>query len=220
MVLVPLSEARAELVRNRALEGAAEVLSRGEALTFAAAAAAAGIPERTFYRYFPTREALLGALFAWANQRIGFSGELPTSEAAVVSLVRQVFPGFDGIAAVVRELLIAPEGRTARLAEKSARQKASLAVVHQAAEGLDRASSRRLAAVVQLLTVAGTWQTLSDYWDMDGAEAAEASVLAIELLLDGARARARRSARNAHSDSPSKATAKSAVKPTARKVKA
>jgi len=49
-----------------------------------------------------------------------------------------------------------------------------------------------VAAIVQLLTAAATWQTLRDYWDMDGAEAAETSALAIALVLDGARAAARR----------------------------
>jgi hypothetical protein len=41
-----------------------------------------------------------------------------------------------------------------------------------------------------LLTAAATWQTLHDYWDMDGEEAGETAALAIELLLAGARARA------------------------------
>ena len=50
-------------------------------------------------------------------------------------------------------------------------------------------SARRLAALLQLLTTASTWQTLRDYWDMDGSEAAEAAALAVELLLEGARAR-------------------------------
>ena len=51
-------------------------------------------------------------------------------------------------------------------------------------------AARRVAAATQLLTVAATWQTLRDYWGMDGNEAAETAALAVELLLDGARARA------------------------------
>jgi AcrR family transcriptional regulator len=194
MTAVTLSDARAELVRTRVLDGVAEVLGHGEALTFANVAAAAGVPERTFYRHFPTREALMAAVFDWANARIGFHGALPATAEDVTALVRKVFPGFDGIAPVVRELLIAPEGKVARLASKEARQKASLAVVrHELGPdaALDRASVRRVAAVVQLLTSAAAWQALREYWDMDGEEAAEASALAVELLLEGARARAR-----------------------------
>lgn len=187
-----LSDARMELVRSRALEGVAAVLARGEPLTYAAVAAAAGVPERTLYRHFPTREQLLAAVFAWANERIGFRGELPVDGASMVALIKRVFPGFDAIAPVIRELLIAPEGRPARLADKAGRQRAALALVRSEVAGLDRASERRLAAVLQLLGAASTWQTLRDYWDMDGAEAAEACALAVQLLLDGARVRGRR----------------------------
>lgn len=184
-----LAEERTDLVRRRILEGVAEVLGRGDPLTFANVAKASGVPERTLYRYFPTREALLAAVFSWANERIGFDGALPRTQADIVSLVRRAFPGFDTIAPVVRELLLAPEGRLARLANKSERQRASLALVRKEAPGLDVRSARRVAAVLQLLAMAPTWQVLREYWDMDGEEAAEAAALAVELLLEGARGR-------------------------------
>ncbi|MGH3670935.1 MAG: hypothetical protein ACRDSH_09895, partial [Pseudonocardiaceae bacterium] len=137
--------------------------------------------------YFPTRKDLMGAVFDWANERIGFDGQLPTTGAESAALARRVFPGFDEIAPIIHELLIAPEGRSARLAGNARRQEAALAVVHHEAPGLDEVSSRRVAAAVHLLTTAGAWQSLRDYWDMDGTEAAEAAALAIRLLLAGAR---------------------------------
>jgi AcrR family transcriptional regulator len=185
-----LRDARTEVVRERVLAGVAELLTAGDDLTFAKVAKAAGVPERTVYRHFATREALLAAVFDWANHRIGFEGDLPTDGAGVVELVRRVFPGFDEIGPVVRELLIAPEGLLARLANTGERQQAAEAAVANEAPGLDPTSTRRVAAALQLLTTAATWNTLRDYWDMDGAEAAETAALAIELLLAGARARA------------------------------
>ncbi|HEV7761893.1 MAG TPA: TetR/AcrR family transcriptional regulator [Acidimicrobiales bacterium] len=187
-----LRDARTEVVRERVLAGVAELLTAGDDLTFAKVAKAAGVPERTVYRHFATREALLAAVFEWANRRIGFEGDLPTDGAGVVELVRRVFPGFDEIGPVVRELLIAPEGLLARLANTGERQRAAEAVVANEVPGLDPASARRVAAALQLLTTAATWNSLRDYWDMDGPEAAETAALAIELLLDGARARAAR----------------------------
>ena len=186
---VSLTDARTELVRQRILEGVALVLGRGEAWTFGNVAKAAGVPERTLYRYFPTREALLLAIFDWANQRIGAQGRLPANARELTSLTRRAFPGFDALAPVVRELLLAPEGQLARLRQKSARQRASLALARREAPGLGPARTRRLAAVLQLLSQAATWHALREYWDMDGAEAAEAAALAIELLLAGAQAR-------------------------------
>jgi AcrR family transcriptional regulator len=189
MPSVSLQDARAALVSERVLEGVARLLAAGDDLTFAKVATAAGVPERTVYRHFPTREALMAAVFDWANRRIGFDGDLPTNGDEAAALARRAFPGFDELAPVIHELLIAPEGRAARLANKTARQEAALAVVHQEVPGTDPKSARRVAATVQLLTAAATWQTLRDYWDMDGEEAAETAALALELLLDGARAR-------------------------------
>jgi AcrR family transcriptional regulator len=189
MKAVSLSEARSELIRQRVLTAAAAVLAEGGPLTFAAVAGAAGVPERTLYRHYPTREALLGALFHWANERLLVDAERPVDAEGFASLVRQTFPGFDAMAPVIRELLATPEGRIARLAANAARQRSMLALVEHEAAGLDRTQARRVAAVVQLLSAAAAWQTFRDYWGMNGAEAAETSVLACQLILEGARAR-------------------------------
>jgi hypothetical protein len=92
---------------------------------------------------------------------------------------------------VVRELLIAPEGRLARLADRAARRRAALALVRREAPQLTRTNAKRVAATVQLLTSATTWQALHDYWEMDGREAGETAALAIELVLEGAKARSK-----------------------------
>lgn len=184
---VSLTDARTELVKERILEGVCKLLARGESWTFASVAKAAGVPERTVYRHFTSREALLQGIFDYANQRLGFHGKLPTDAAELVALVRRCFPGFDALAPVVQELLVAPEGRLARLRQKSVRKRASLALVKREAPDLSGRDAVRLAAVLQLLSQAATWQALRDYWDMDGTEAAEASALAITLLVRGAR---------------------------------
>ena len=197
-----LADDRVDLVRRRMLDGVADVLRRGDALTYSAVAQAAGVAERTLYRHFPTREALLNAVFEWANERIGFSGAYPTDEAELTALARRAFPGFDALAPVIEELLLTPEGRQARLASKPERQRAALALVRHEAPGLDRSSERQTAAVLQLLTSAATWQSLRDYWDMDGEQAAETAALAIELVLSGARTRAKAGKRSHATKSP------------------
>lgn len=171
------------------MEGLAAVLKAERALTFKEVAAESGIPERTLYRYYPTREDLLAGAYEWVNQRLGFEGEPPTDAPAAQDLVRRAFPAFDDIAAVVSELLAAPEGRAARLASRPDRQRAANALVKREVPGLGRTEQRRVAAAVQVLTTASTWQALRDHWEMDGAEAGETAAHAIALLLKGARAR-------------------------------
>lgn len=72
----------------------------------------------------------------------------------------------------------------------TARRQAAIEVVRNEVPGLDRDLTERVAAAVQVLTVAATWQSLHEYWDLDGQGAAETVALAIQLVLEGARARA------------------------------
>lgn len=188
MTTAPLQDARSAVVRDLVLDGVSTLLRAGEDLTFARVAKASGVSERTVYRHFPTREALLTAVFVWVNRQIGLS-DRPRTGDEVVQLVRRVFPGFDELAPVILELLAAPEGLLARLSDNEDRRDAATAVVRHEAPDLDPASTRRVAAVLQLLSTAATWQSLRDYWGMDGEEAAEASALAIELLVGSLRDR-------------------------------
>lgn len=187
MTTAPLHEARAALVRDRVLAGVGVVLDAGEELTFQRVAHAAGVSERTVYRHFPTRDDLMAAVFDWANARIGFEGEQPRDASTMATMIETVFPGFDSIAPVVDALLTTAEGRRARLANIDARRSAAVALVRAEAPGLDDATTIRLAAVVQVLGSATTWQALRDLWDLDGAEAATTVTTALDALLAGAR---------------------------------
>ena len=142
------------------------------------------MPERTLYRHFPSREALLTAVRDSVNERIG--GARPTTASESTEFVRRVFPVFDELAPVVRELLRTPDGLAARLSDNDERRAGALAVVADAAPMLDPVVARRAAAAVQLLISAAAWQALGDYWDLDGAEAAETAATAIELIVAGA----------------------------------
>lgn len=180
-----LQDARRAVVTDRVLAGVAALLADGRVLTYANVAAAAEVPERTVYRHFPTRHDLMSAVVDWVNQRAGVQ-RATTGEQATEN-VRHVFTTFDEVAPVMRELMLAPEGLAARLENNDDRRAAALAIVDNDAPGLDDPTRRRTAAVVQLLTSAATWQTLRDYWDMDGTEAADTAAVALAMLLDGAR---------------------------------
>jgi hypothetical protein len=55
--------------------------------------------------------------------------------------------------------------------------------VHQARPDLGRAAQRRLAGICQLLDSSFTWQSLKDYWDMDGGEGGRSASEALAALL-------------------------------------
>ena len=189
MTTETLQDARSNLVRQRVLDGVFEVLSAGDDLTFTRVAKAAGVPERTIYRHFPSKEALHAAIWSWANERMGFTGPFPTDAAGYVALVRTTHPGFERLAPVIRELLSSRDGLAVRLTANDQRRQSAIAAVRSSAPDLDPVEVPRVAAALQLLTSAAAWQTLHVYWGMDGTEAGETAALAIELLLAGARAR-------------------------------
>ena len=181
--MTTVQEAKAAVVRQRVLDGVAALIAAGDDVTFAKAAAAAGVPERTVYRHFPSRDALIAGLYADTNARIGFAGEPPRTAAEMTAMVQLVFPGFDSVAPVVAELLASPEGRRARLGALDERRAAARDVVASARPDLDEDAARQLAAVVQVLGTAAVWQALRDFWDLDGAAAAAAVTTAIDHLL-------------------------------------
>ena len=183
MPLLSVREAQVHVLRERVLDAVCELIRAGEDVTFTKVAAASEVPERTVYRHFPNRQALIDALFVHVNQRIGFGGQLPTTQAEMTAMVQQVFPGFDGLAPVVEELLSSPEGRQARLDALEERRAAALAVVADARPDLHNDAARDVAAVVQVLGSAAVWRALRDFWNFDGAQAATAVTSAIAVLL-------------------------------------
>ena len=69
----PVRDQQKEATREQIMRAVARRLESGGALeeiNFAELAAEVGVGERTDYRYFPTREALLGAFWAWLQSQM------------------------------------------------------------------------------------------------------------------------------------------------------
>lgn len=184
----PLRRAQAEATRERILAALAGLLEGGgeEMPSNAAIAAAAGVKEVTVYRHFPNRDALLDAFWVWINRQAGFLA-FPQTEAELLGQPPRVFAGFDRMEGVIRASLRTRQGRELRLRANAERQEAFRRCLAPALQGLEPPEARRLLAVVQLLYSASAWQTMKDYWGLDGAEAGEAAAWAIRTLIDAVR---------------------------------
>ena len=189
----PLRSRQKEQTRDLILDAVDAILRRAplSEVTIAAVAHEAGITERTIYRHFPTREDLLDAVWRRALQALS-GGQDPRVETLeqILDLTRAAYQTFDANAGTVRALIAAPEGVDASKPPAEAR----LAMLRQAYEGLlagipeDEANAVVMAT--HALSGASAWSHLRDYCGLDGADGGKAAALAIELMVEGARARA------------------------------
>jgi AcrR family transcriptional regulator len=173
-----------DLTRERILDAAIAQMAddRDGPLTVTDVAARAGVTERTIYRHFQTRDALVEAVWPRMQARVQSPGFPHTADELIATPLR-LFPNFDENEHLVRASVYSESGREVRLRANGERQAAMLACVADAMPQLGDAARRRRAAVVQLIDSAYGWAVLKDFWDMDGEEAAAAAAEAIAVLL-------------------------------------
>ena len=182
--MTPLRADHAEQTRGRILDAAIAQMSDApvESLTVAGVAKRAGIAERTIYRHFQTRDALLAAVWPRMQSLVGSRG-FPQTAADLVATPRRLFPAFDSQEGPVRASVYSEAGREVRLRANDERKEAMLACVRDALPELDAEAAHRRAAAVQLLNSAFAWSAMRDFWDLDGKAAGEAAAEAIAILL-------------------------------------
>jgi len=189
----PLRSRQKEQTRDLILD-AVDAILRGapvSELTIAAVARQAGVTERTIYRHFPTREDLLNASWRRALHAVtGAQDQQLERLEDILDLTRVAYEDFDAKAGIVRALIAAPEGVDASKQPAEAR----LGMLREAYAGLlagvpeDQVSAVVMATHV--LSGASAWSHLRDYCGLDGDEGGKAAALAIELIVEGAKARA------------------------------
>jgi AcrR family transcriptional regulator len=173
-----------EETRIRILDAAIAELSVGEleSLTMAGVAARAGVTERTVFRHFPSRDALISAVLPRMQMRVGSKG-FPQSADALIGMPLSLFPEFDKEEGLVRASTFSAAGREVRLAANAERQKAMRACVRDAFPGIGEPELTRLAAIAQLIDSAFGWAVMKEFWGLDGAEAGLAASEALAVLL-------------------------------------
>lgn len=180
----PLRERQKQLTRGRILHATESVLRAGEALTFARVAAAAELPERTVYRYFPTREELERA--AWQSVLTRFANARdPEALDEYCDHVREAFARFSDDGELVRAILHSPEVVRLRATDDDKRRNALERTVQSAVPGATSAERKKLAAALRVLYSAPAWELLTDLWGLDAREAAEVVTFAARSMLSG-----------------------------------
>jgi len=185
----PLRAEQKEATRQRILDAAGRLMEdRGlEEFSFASIAQESGVRERTVYRHFPTKAALIESLCEWFQKRIHY-GDFAHTEEELLAKPKQIFPGFEENERLARALWSSPQGRAFRLSNVEERKDGIKAAIADAARGLPPRQARWIAAAIHALLSSATWQSMKDYWGLSGEEAGKASSMAMELILNAVRA--------------------------------
>lgn len=158
-------------------------------LTFLQVAQEAGVSDRTVYRHFPTREALLDAFWGRIQQTLGLE-EATRSWVDYLATRPAAFASMDRRERMMRAVMSSEQARTARRRLNPDRQAGIRRVVAEAVGDLPEPAFTELCALAHLLGSAPAWQTLKDDWGFDGAEAGRVVSQAIATLAAAAKSRA------------------------------
>ena len=149
---------QANAVRERILVATIEVIEAGGDPGMRAVAQAAGISERTMYRYFPSRDELQSAVVPILHERAG--APMAEDVAGLPDYIRRLFTTFDRNARLARALTKAAWAPTnvSRPHNLRALRKLLDAARPEAAQA-DRESA---AASLRVIMSASGWAYLSD----------------------------------------------------------
>ncbi|MGH7635537.1 MAG: TetR/AcrR family transcriptional regulator [Gemmatimonadaceae bacterium] len=186
----PLRDQQRSDTRERILDACSDLVVAGKEFTFAAAARAAGVQERTVYRHFATKEELEDAFWWSHEEHVSGPGtfDAQTLDELVANMKRS-FAGFEANAAMVEAMLSSRQGMRLRLRGNDARRKMMLRCVDAAVPGLEARTLHRVAAAAQVLYSAPSWQMLRTFWGMDAVEASAVVEQALSALAEGLRRR-------------------------------
>ena len=173
----------AELTRSRIIMGAAHLIEAGEPLMFRDLSRISGIPERTIYRHFPHKDAVLDAFWIWLNRDIAVP-DSPEGPGEIPDYARALFAAFDRRSSLVRAMIASPSGqklRDARAVERRAKFERALRPL---TERLPERDGHALQAGIEAICSASGWNSLVGTM---GASAADVAIWALEAMLDRAR---------------------------------
>lgn len=183
-----LREQQAEVTRERIMSAMADLITteHPSEISIDAVAGAAGVAQRTVFRHFPNREALLNGFASWVHRRLHTDDDpaQPTSPAALARATRVYFPRFEVNGAILRAIRSIRLSRELAERRRESRKQYIATAVESLTHDLDEADATRVRAVLHLLASSDAFFSMQDNYGLDSHEAAEAVVWAIDTLAD------------------------------------
>jgi AcrR family transcriptional regulator len=173
--------------REAILDAVERCLSRAglDELTFGQVAQEAGVSDRTVYRHFETKEAMLEAFWIRIQQTLGLERST-RSWKDYVETRPEAFTLMDKREQLIRAVLQSVQAGQARKRVAKVREASIRRVVADRMGHLPEPEFTELCALVHLLGSAPAWAALKDYWGIEGARAGRVVARAIATLASAA----------------------------------
>jgi AcrR family transcriptional regulator len=190
----PVRRHRMDVTRERILDAGVD-LARGlaswdwTAVTFRAVAEEARVGERTVYRHFPSERELRDAIMGRLAEAAGVDYESVTL-SSVAEVAGRVFRSLGTFAVAATPL---PPADPTFVAVDHQRRQALMRAVAAERPDLSERHQVAIAAALDLLWSVASYERLVSAWSMSPDEAIDAIGRTIGLVVDQARAGARRS---------------------------
>lgn len=177
-----LREEQAKATRQRIVDALVEQASeRGRTeFSIAEVAARAGVAERTVYRYFPTREALLDAVSAALD---ALTQSEPKSPDDVEGHVRALFAWFEDNAQLIEASHATGVGSEVRARGRRQRGARTKAMLDVWLADLPEPDRRRAFAVFRSMFGSFTWRTMRSELGLSAEETVDAVDWVLGLVM-------------------------------------
>ena len=170
---------------------AEEILANGASgMTMSAIADRAGVSERTVYRHFPDRQALIDGLTEWVDgeiaERLGRNFE-EVEDFDLDGLIEQahrVFVTMEEIGQPAEAMVIASQSGEPKAERHLRRNRMFEQLFEQELGDLDEMLRREVFAVTRVLFGSHTWYTMTRELGLTADEAGEAVAITIRKLLE------------------------------------
>lgn len=182
----PLRRRQQEVTRERIMEAVAAIISEGHILSFSVkdVAERAGVSYGSVYRHFPTREAILEALYESAaeiaGQSISFTSlaldEIPAVAGKTVAM-------FEKNATILQAFTMAMAANNIQPPSRLERDQEFQQMVEKSAPHLAPEAARQAAAIICHLHSSLTWATLRQRFGLSAEATTDALTWALQALL-------------------------------------
>lgn len=187
----PLRERQTRQTRQLLLEAAAdEIVSNGQReMTMAAIAKRAGVSERTVYRHFPDRQALLDGLTEWVDAEItdrlgrSFEDSDDFTLEELIEQARRVFVTMEEIGKPAEAMVIASQAGGPQAHRHIRRSRMFEELFDRELAHVPPSLRRKAFAVTRELFGSQTWFALTRELGLTAEEAGDAVAMAIGSLL-------------------------------------